>query len=93
MRRRSGVLSKRAWLESVKPLMEAPDTPPLAPKDTDVQFSHLYPQHKRLALEHGVQAVVRALGKGIEDPVAIEEWIRQQRLERLELMMKREPMK
>lgn len=93
MRRRSRVKPLRQWLEEVRPLMEARDQSPRITTDTDVMFAHLAPQHRRLAMEHGVPLVVRALGKGIEDPAAIEEWIRMQRLEKLEAMMKREPMK
>jgi hypothetical protein len=93
MRRRTRLLSKRQWLQQVKPLLEAPPKPPRPPGTSDIWMAHLSPAHRLLAHEYGVPAVGRALQKGLVDPVEVEDWLKQERRRDMERMMAKEPMK
>lgn len=93
MRRRRRDKSLRQWLAEVRPLMNAPDTPPSTVEA--MQWLATMPRsRRRLVHEYAVVHVVRALNAtSSEDPAVLEAWLKQDRQATLEWRMKQRPMR
>lgn len=80
MKRRQRIKPLKQWLDEVRPLINAPDTPPVRGKVSDMAIDRMRTVHRLLAHEYGVPGVIKAFNAtSSEDPQVLEAWLKQQR--------------
>lgn len=80
MKRRQRIKPLKQWLAEVRPLINAPDAPPVRGKASDMAIDRMRKVHRLLAHEYGVPGVIKAFNAtSSEDPQVLEAWLKQQR--------------
>lgn len=93
MKRRQRIKPLKQWLDEVRPLMNAPDTPP-APSNWMIGVQRMPRSRRLLVDEYSAHHVMRAINATkSEDPATLEAWLKRDREGAQNWRLSQEPMR